>query len=96
MPFHAHPFSNIVIKALKFHFNRVSLPMWAMANLLSLVVSFYAGVLFIVTGALMLISTIIWSTLRWGSWPMTIVFQDGTLEPYLGGSFYLVLSGGNT
>ena len=42
----------------------------------------------------MLVSTIIWASIRWGHQPMVIPFEDDELIPHYGPSFSLVLSGG--
>ena len=43
----------------------------------------------------MLVSTIIWTSIRWGHQPLAIPFEDGTLIPHYGPTFWLVISGGN-
>ena len=75
---------------------RTAFPTWIIANLLSIAVLFYAGVMFVITGGLMLISIVIWSTIRWGHQPLVIPFEDASLTPHYGPSFWLVVSGGES
>ncbi|XP_076824854.1 dual oxidase maturation factor 1-like isoform X1 [Clavelina lepadiformis] len=71
-----------------------AVPTWLIANILSAVVLFYAGWMFLITGGLMLVGNIIWASIKWGSQPLVIPFEDGHIEPHYGPSFYLVLAGG--
>uniref|UniRef100_H2Z2I0 Dual oxidase maturation factor 1 n=1 Tax=Ciona savignyi TaxID=51511 RepID=H2Z2I0_CIOSA len=71
-----------------------AVPVWLIANILSGVVLFYAGCMFMLTSAFMFVSLIIWSTIKWGSQPLTIPFEDAVLNPHYGASFWLVLAGG--
>ncbi|XP_078487801.1 dual oxidase maturation factor 1-like [Ciona intestinalis] len=71
-----------------------AVPVWLIANILSCVVLFYAGCMFMVTSMFMFVSLIIWSTIKWGSQPLGIPFEDGVLYTHYGTSFWLVMSGG--
>lgn len=73
---------------------RTAFPTWIIANILSLVVLFYAGLMYLLTGALMLVSTIIYASIRWGHQPMVIPFEEASLIPHYGPTFWLVVSGG--
>ena len=42
----------------------------------------------------MLTGNIIWATIRWGTQPLVIPFEDQLIEFRLGVSFWLVLGGG--
>uniref|UniRef100_F6SUH2 Uncharacterized protein n=1 Tax=Ciona intestinalis TaxID=7719 RepID=F6SUH2_CIOIN len=71
-----------------------AVPVWLIANILSCVVLFYAGCMFMVTSVFMFVSLIIWSTIKWGTQPLSIPFEDGVLYTHYGSSFWLVVSGG--
>jgi len=69
-------------------------PLWLIDNILTFMVFFYAGWKFILTGACMFTSTIIWTTIKWGYQPLVIPFEDGRLELHYKPNFWLVISGG--
>lgn len=69
-------------------------PLWVIANILTFMVLFYAGWMFVLTGVFMLTSTIIWATIKWGLQPLEIPFEDDHLITHYGPSFYLVIAGG--
>jgi len=69
-------------------------PLYVIANILTFMVLLYAGVMFSVTGICMLVSTVIWATIKWGTQPMIIPFEDGYLETHYGPHFWLVIAGG--
>jgi len=69
-------------------------PLWVICNILTFMVLFYAGWMFILTGLTMVTSTIIWATLKWGYQPLVIPFEDASLHLHYGPSFWLVIAGG--
>jgi len=69
-------------------------PLWIIANILTFMVLFYAGWIFILTGFTMLTSTIIWASIKWGYQPLVIPFEDDYLHTHYGPSFWLVIAGG--
>nr|XP_002123520.2 dual oxidase maturation factor 1-like isoform X2 [Ciona intestinalis]XP_018670860.1 dual oxidase maturation factor 1-like isoform X1 [Ciona intestinalis] len=71
-----------------------AVPVWLIANILSGVVLFYAGCMFMLTSVFMFVSLIIWSTIKWGYQPLSIPFEDDVLHTHYGASFWLVMSGG--
>ena len=74
--------------------NRTAFPLYVIANILTFMVLLYAGVMFAMTGVCMLVSTVIWATIKWGTQPMIIPFEDGYLETHYGPHFWLVIAGG--
>jgi len=71
-----------------------SFALWIISNLLTNMVPFFAGVLFVLTGTFILASVTIWSSVRYGVQPLIIPFEDGSLVVEYGPSFWLVLSAG--
>lgn len=71
-----------------------SFPLWVLANIMTFMVLFYAGWMFVLTGLCMLTSTIIWATIKWGYQPLVIPFEDAHLSTHYGPSFWLVIGGG--
>ncbi|XP_039272388.2 dual oxidase maturation factor 1-like isoform X2 [Styela clava] len=69
-------------------------PLWIISNILSVMCLSYCGVVFMMTGGCMLTSIIIYSTIRWGTQPLVIPFEHGSLEFHYGSSFWLTMVGG--
>lgn len=74
--------------------NRTAFPLWIIANALSVMVLSYCGITFILTGFFMEISIIIYATIRYGSQPIEIPFEDGVMHFNFGSSFWLTMVGG--
>lgn len=73
---------------------RSAVPTWLIANILSFLVLYYAGCCFVITGVLMLTGVFIFASIRWGTQPMVIPFEDATMMFDYGASFWLTLAGG--
>lgn len=54
----------------------------------------YCGIGFIMTGLFMEISVIVYATIRFGTQPLEIPFEDGVMHFHYGSSFWLTMAGG--